>query len=173
MGKRCVWAMAIGLVLLGGAWNSAVGQDYDVTKVESLCLEAASNAPVAQDFGISNEDIVNHAYVFLKSKLHRLQMKRFAGELKGLCAPRKPSLFVIVNLNTPRVGERKLGYFGNVGVSLVRATLWESGKVGTGIAYRGSTILIGPPGGAREGLNKALDYLLTNFAAKYYEAGNP
>ena len=175
MGKRWVWAIAIGLVLLGGAWNSAVGgASLDLTKLKSLCVDTEELPPTAtQDHNLSKEAIKNYVYVWLKGKLPRLRVERFRGAHKGLCSPGKPYLYVNVNIRTSKANGMRIGFYGNVHVYITRLTTWETGNVSLGIAYFSNTILIGPMGKARSLVNDAFELLLTDFAAEYYKAGNP
>ena len=85
MVKRSVWIMAIGLVLAGGALNSAVGQAYDLTKLKSVCIAVDLSAEATQDHGLNAEAIKNHAYVWLKAKLPRLQIGRWGRKRIGAC----------------------------------------------------------------------------------------
>ncbi len=174
MGKRCVWGMAIGLVLLGGAWDSAVGVAYDLTKLKSLCVDSVELSVAAmQDHDLSKEAIKNHVYVWLKGKLPKLRVERFTGVYRGTCSADNPTLYANVNIDTSETKRGKMGYYGNVKIVVKRRTTWESGKVGLGIAYSAGTILTGPMGDARAHVNEGLDLLLTDFAAEYYKAGNP
>ncbi len=173
--KRYLWAMVIGLVLLGGAWDSAAGTAYDLTKLKSLCVATEPLTAIEkQDLALSYEAIQNHVYVWLKSKLPRLgRIGQFTGTWTGVCASDAPTLMVITNLGVSSAGGRKIGFYGHIIIKVVRTTLWESGMAGSGIAYFDTTILTGPMDRARAAVNDELEDLLTDFAAEYYKAGNP
>ena len=162
MGKGWIWAMAIGLLLLGGRWRAEAGPAiFDLTKLERVCLVALVS-PAAKDLGLSKEAIGNRVYVWMKSKIPKLQVEFPA---KITCTP-----FLLVIVEMAKRGE---GYFGHVSIDLIRSTRWKSGKVGEGIAYTDGTILRGPVRSAGQHVTKILDELVTNFAAEYYKAGNP
>ncbi len=175
MGKRCVWGMAIGLVLLGGAWNSAVrGAAADLTKLKSLCVISEKlSADAMQDHSLSKEAITNHVYVWLKGKLPGLRVERFTGAYTGACSVGKPRLFISVNIETDMIGRKKIGYFGAVNITMTRVATWETGSVSMAIAYSAGKILTGPMGKAGTHVNRLLEEILTDFAAEYYKAGNP
>ncbi len=173
MGKRCAWAIAIGLVLLGGAWNSAAGHAYDVINLKSVCIQMEDlSADVKREFGLSKKTIENYVYVSLKGKLPRLRIELYTGTLAGACldSTRAPQLWVTITIK--KIPQRA-GYFGAVELDLTRPARWESGEDWYGISYSKTSILSGPMGKAREHINLILDELLTDFAAVYYKAGNP
>jgi hypothetical protein len=160
--------MAIGLVLFGGAWDSATGTVYDLSKLKSVCVGTKPLAGEGKSLGLNREEIISYTYVWLKGKLPRLQVGRWTGTPTGAC--KGNILFVRVTMTRLSGGR---GYSGVVEIQLVRPTLWESGISGLGIAYLRHYILTGPPGAAVQHVNETLDALLTDFAAEYYEAGNP
>ena len=173
MARRWVLIIAIGLVLLGGAWDSAVGVAYDVTKLKSLCVPSGKLSVAAmQDHDLSREAIKNHVYVWLRGKLPKLRVERFTGAYRGACSADKPTLYARVSIGTSKGKGTKVGYYGQVSIVMDRRTTWESGKVGWGIAYSAGTLLTGPMGSARTHVNDVLEELLTEFAAEYYKAGN-
>lgn len=177
MVKRFVWAVAIVLVLLGGAWKiGAARLTYDLTKLKSICVAVEYlSADAKRVFGLSREAIGNHVYVGLKGKLPRLRVDRDTGLSTGACVRAAPTLVVQVNLGiaSEKTGGRKLGYYGDVIFFLDRLARWESGSTGYGMAYFDERIITGPMGNATPAINAALDQLLTDFAAEYYKAGNP
>jgi len=167
--KQWVWIMAIGLVLAVGASNYATGFAYDLTKLKSVCVEVEDLTDISKyDFGLYNEAIEKHVYVWLKGKLPRLKIER-----SGACTPSGPYLWVGVSIDIDKMGGKKVGYYGAVSIHVTRQTRWETGRVGRGIAYRHDIILSGPMTGAMTHVSKQLDRLLTDFAAEYYKAGNP
>ena len=174
MERSWVWAMAIGLVLAGGAGNSDAQVAYDLTKLKSLCIHIGELSTKArQDHNLSEGSIGSHIYVWLKSKLPRLQVDQYSGQFTGTCETNKPSLFANVHLSTATFQGAKAGYFGSIELEVIRSTFWESGKQGLGIAYTDSSIHTGPMGAAEKHILSSLDKLLTKFAAEYYKAGNP
>jgi len=166
MDRRWVWIMAIGLVLAAGTWNSASPIAFNFTKLESVCVDSEYLGAEEKSLGLNREAITSYTYVWLKGKLPRLQVERHTGTPTGAC---KNSLFVRVNLDDLNGGR---GYYGMVGIQLVRPTLWESGISGHGVAYVRGYILTGSTN-AGQHVNRILDSLLTDFAAEYYKAGNP
>ena len=175
MCRPWVWIMAIGLVLVGGAWNAAVGIAYDLSKLKTICVRAEDLSTTSKrHFNLSAKEIKNHVYVWLKAKLPRLQIEISTGADKGACSFFLPALWVDVTLDTTEtVGGNIRGYYGNVSLKLTRNTRWESGNIGRGIAYSENWILTGPTTSARKQVFQTIDNLLTNFAAEYYKAGNP
>ena len=171
MGKRWVWAMAIGLVLLGGAWKSAAGLSLDLTNLKIVCIEKA-NFRGPQVVGLSQEEITNYVYVLLKGKLPRLQVELYTGAKKGACVPGASFMEVIVDLDRPQIGTGRTLY-GGVTVYLYRRAFWESGKSGMGIAYKEVYFIIGSSDNVKHYVDNALDNFVTEFAAEYYKAGNP
>ena len=172
--KRCVWAVAIGLVLAGGAWNSAAGLALDLTKLKSVCLLVEDlPADAKRDFGLSKNSIMNHVYVWLKGKLPRLRVERFTGALREDCSPGKPIFYAKVSIGVVEREGMMVWHYGYVAITMTRETTWGSGRVGLGIAYFNITRMGGPTGGVRAAVNEQLERLLTDFAAEYYKAGNP
>ena len=166
--------MAIGLVLAGGAWNSAAGIALDLTKLRSVCVRVEDLPSEArQEFGLSREVIGKHVYVWLKGKIPGLEVVRFPGTYPGDCSVTAPTLFVTIALDTLRTGGTKTGFYGSATIQLLRIAVWETGDTGPGIAYDQRSILTGPSHGAVQAVNEALDEILTDFAAEYYKAGNP
>ncbi|MFQ5852937.1 MAG: hypothetical protein ACE5JU_20445 [Candidatus Binatia bacterium] len=175
MGKRWVWVIAIGLVLLGGALNSAAGVTFDLTKLKSVCVLVEDLTPEsAQELGLSKEAIRKYVYIWLKGKLPRLVVEQHTGAYTGACKRTAPSLWVKVLLRIGKTTDgRKTRYYGMVLINLERRTRWENGNLGKGVAYFEGSILTGPIQNAARGVNGGLDYALTDFAAEYYKAGNP
>ncbi len=166
MARRWVWIMAIGLVLAGGAWNSASPITFDLTKLESVCVGTEYLGAEEKSLGLNREAITSYTYVWLKGKLPRLQVEHYTDTPIEAC---KTVLYVRVSMDRL---DRGRGYYGEVEIQLVRPTLWESGISGLGVAYVHSYILTGS-GNAGQHVNRILDSLLTDFAAEYYKAGNP
>ena len=170
MFRPWVWIMAIGLVLADGWWKlEAAGVAYDLTKLKSICVKAVTGVH-ASDFGLNNETIGNHVYVWLKGKLPKLQVERYTGTDKGACAGGAPVLYANVNIISFRDRE---AYFGDVALDLHRETVWKTGNDGWGIAYSVGQLIQGSKAGVWRHVNERLDDLLTDFAAEYYKAGNP
>jgi len=175
MVRRWVWIMAIGLVFAGGAWNSAAGFAYDLSKLKSICV-LAEDLPTTSKryFNLSPKEIKNHVYVWLKAKLPRLQIEISTGAEKGACSLHAPDLWVNVTLGIAKtVGGDIMGFYGDISLKITRSARWESGKVSKGIAYNKNFILFGPTRSARENVFQTIDDILTDFAAEYYKAGNP
>ncbi len=176
MSMPCVWIMAIGLVLAGGAWASAAGIAYDLTKLKSVCVFVDALDPdIERHLGLSKEAISNHVYVWLKGKLPRLRVERYTGTRTGVCEFRAPTIRVNVNLGVgTTVGGRKTAYYGSVEIRLVRKTQWETGRAEVGVAYDNGMAITGSlKSSSANHVYDSLDDLLTDFAAQYYEAGNP
>jgi hypothetical protein len=170
MVRPLVWALATWLVLAGGAWNSAIGLAYDLSKLKSICVDVGELSTAAkQKFGLSREDIGNQVYVWLKSKLPKLQVKIYTEAKNEMCSIYVPTMWIYVNLGIVAAGGES-GYYGSVHLTLTRKTRWESGKVGAGIAYNKQGILTGPTKNARNAVFKILADLLTDFAAEYHKA---
>ena len=162
------------MVLLGGAWNSAVGQVYDLTKLKSVCVQGAGPSDVLQVLGVSMEATKNHVYVLLKGKLPRLWAEPYIGRDEGPCAVTAPMLSFVLDVGIGKtVSGMKTGYYGMVLLALIRPTVWESGQAGRGIAYYNSILLTGPISEGKQRVIIVLEELLTDFAAEYYKAGNP
>lgn len=159
---------AMGVALLCGSAPLYVqGLTYDLTKLTRLCVETEELSSAAvSDHGLSQESLLNFAYVALKAKLPRLELQPRAGSCDD-------TLWIIVSLDTRTRDGVKTGSYGAVRISVTRPTLWLSGKVGSGIAYERGQIFMGRMGSAARLVNTALEELLTNFAAEYYKAGNP
>ncbi len=176
MVRQWVWIMAIGLVLVGGGWASAEGIAYDLTKLKSVCVYVdALDRDIYRHLGLSKEAISNHVYVWLKGKLPRLRVDRYTGTHTGACEFRAPTIRVTVSLGVgTTVGGRKTDYYGSVRIQLIRKTQWETGEDIVGVAYDNGTIITGPlKSSSANHVYDSLDDLLTDFAAQYYEAGNP
>ncbi len=176
MARRWVLLMAIGLVLVGGRWESATGLTFDLTKLKSVCVKTESLPTKSKGkMGLNEEAIGNHVFVLLRAKLPRLKVARYAGKATGLCSTGDaPTLWVYVFLFIAHLAGGDVGgYHGTVHISLWRPTLWESGNSGVGIAYEQSKIMLGPLNDAKQEVNDALDALIIDFAAEYYKAGNP
>lgn len=173
MGGVMVWALALGIIVIGGSWNSAAGITYDLTKLRSVCVRVDPLSPdVKRDLGLSEESIRSYVFVWMKGKLPRLRVERYAKRYGG-CTPNAPTLWIIVAIDISTTGIRNAGYYGSVKIRLVRRTRWDSGRRGRGIAYSYSTIFEGPMSGAGQHVNTILDDLLTDFAAEYQKARNP
>ena len=174
MGKRWIWVIAIGLVLLGGAWNSAVaGVAFDLTKLKTLCVAVEKLDPdIERHLGLSQEAVINHVFVWLKAKLPRLRIVRHTGKETAACMRSHSLLMVNAHLGVGKAGGRKTGFYGSLIIHLIRSTVWETGEAGAGIAYHGGMIIKGPLTSTKY-VYDSLDELLTEFAAEYYKAGNP
>ena len=170
MARRWVWIMAIGLVFAGGAWNFADGIAFDLTKLKSICVSIDSFPSQATQLGLSENEIGNHVYVWLKGKLPRAKVERYPTTDTGVCAVSASHLWV--NINIAFLDDRK-GFYGVVEISVVRKTTWESDEIGIGIAYLQNFRIRGPIGQAAQQVKNVLDQILTDFAAEYYKAGNP
>jgi len=177
MWRPWVWIMAIGLVLAGGAWKSEAGDTFYLGKLKSVCVPPAVFATETKElFGLSEEAIADHVYVWLKGKLPRLVIERNEYQAdRGACSPPAPALSIVVNLRWARFkGGAKVGYFGHVKIMLIRWTLWEGEEPGAGISYVEGSVLMGNLSTVVSDVKEALDdVVLTNFAAEYYKAGNP
>ncbi len=173
MSMPCVWIMAIGLVLVGGLWNLAAGMVYDLTKLKSVCVFVDALDPdIERHLGLREEAIRNHVYVWLKGKLPRLRVERYTGTHTETCGPE--GLRVSVALHVGEMGGRKVDYYGWLAIQLIRKTQWETGKVYVGLAYDKGMTITGPlKSRSANHVYDSLDDLLTDFAAEYYEAGNP
>ncbi len=81
--------MALGLVLVGGAWNSAAaGLVLDMSKITSLCVMVERLSTFARrDHNLSKKEIQNHIYVWLKAKLPRVQVSVSVVGMKGFVQP--------------------------------------------------------------------------------------
>ena len=174
MVRRWVWIMAIGLVLFGGAWDSATGIAYDLSKLKSVCVDAVKVKPnIEQHLGLSRKAIIDYVYVWLKPKLPKVQIESETGTSSGGCGPWAPTLIVTVALEGGKMDGRNVDYFGFLDIQLIRKTQWETGKVNVGVAYHRIAIIAGPLRRSARYVYELLDQLLTDFAAEYYKAGNP
>ncbi len=178
MARRWVWIMAIGLVLAGGLWKSAAGVTLYLGKLKSVCVPSAeftTETKEFESFGLNEEAVADHIYVWLKGKLPRLTVECNECRKDGnVCSPPAPTFSITVNLHWAKIkGGTKIGYFGKVNISLLRLTLWEVGEPGAGIAYSHGAALMGPASTVVRDVNEALESVLADFAAEYYKAGNP
>jgi len=174
MARLWLCAVTIGFILAGSVRRAeAAAGIFDLTQLKSICVNVFLTDETRK-LGLTEAVVGENVHVWLKRKLPGLQVERFAGRFTGACIFSAPTLTVWGNLDAfTLVEETKLGYYGKVEITLVRETIWESGKGGKGIAYANGILLQGPMSEFEHNVNKAIDALLTEFAAEYYKAGNP
>ena len=140
----------------------SVGQESYLTKALNKLDEVKIVVEIyddARELGLNEEDIKNHVFVFLRSKMPSLKVKDSA----------TPFLRVWSTLAFIKVEGRKIGYHGDVNVEVLRlAVVSKSQRSALLIVWRHSILFTGPRGDASTDIKKSLDRLLTKFAAAWY-----
>jgi len=140
----------------------SVGQESYLTKTLNKLDEVKIVVEIyddAKELGLNEEDIKNHVFVFLRSKMPSLKVKDSA----------TPYLQVWSTLAFIKVEGRKIGYYGDVKVEVLRlAVVSKSQRPALLIVWNSSILFTGPRGDASTDIKKYLDKLLTKFAADWY-----
>jgi len=113
----------------------------------------------AKELGLNEEDIKNHVFVFLRSKIPSLKVKDSVTPFLRIW-----STLIFINIKG-----RKIGYHGDVKVEVLRlAVVSKSQRPALLIVWSDSILFTGPRGDASTDIKKSLDRLLTKFAADWY-----
>ncbi|MEE8113286.1 MAG: hypothetical protein V3T23_02920 [Nitrososphaerales archaeon] len=144
------------LVLMVPVESAATGE---LAKLMEVKILVGNLSKESMEEGLNEEDIKNHVFIFLRSKLPRLKVSEINGPYVG----------IIVHLDHTETGGKKDGYFGLVEVEVGRSVLIiENKNITLTSVWSRSAILSGPLGNASTDVMKWLDRLLTSFAAAWY-----
>ncbi len=95
------------LVLVVPVESVAYGE---LAKLKEVAISVEVLGKVEKELGLSKEDIKNHVFVFLRSKLPRLKVSEI----------NDPNVYISVTLGYTMAGENKDGYHGAVKVDVHR-----------------------------------------------------
>ncbi len=152
-----LFALLVLMVPVGSA-----GQDIYLTKTLNKLDEVKIVVGIyddAKELGLNEEDIKNHVFVFLRSRMPSLKVKD----------SETPFLRVWSTLTFIKVEGRKIGFHGDVRVDVLRsAVVAKSRRAAILIVWSEYELFSGPLGNASSDVKKLLDALLTKFAADWY-----
>ena len=133
----------------------------DLAKLSEIRIVIEHMGSNEKELGLNENDIKNHVFVFLRSKLPTLKVT------ESVVVP-----YVYINLNIAkyRTGSGAiLGYVGSVRVHIERqVTIDKIGKLTAAPVWINSTLVSGLQDKAVAHVRESLDDLLTAFAADWY-----
>ena len=157
MGRLYTMLLFALLVLVVPVESAA--QNGQLAKLSEVMI-IVENINDSKKLGVYEDDIENHVFVFLRSKLPRLKV-----QLSALS-----SLAITVSLsNVHDKSGRTIGYSGYVFLRAIRrATIIETKKNISTIVVALVLSFNGPLRNASTRVKETLDRLLTDFAAEWY-----
>jgi len=155
---RLYLMLLFALLVLIVAGKSA-GQYGELAKLSEVRIVVEDLESEEKELGLKEDDIKNHVFVFLRSKLPRLAVKESS-----------PYVYIRVTMRFSRQEGRKIGYFGAVQVMITRQVYIQKNSQATwATVWERLFIINGPLKEAVPAVRDTLDVLLTQFAADWYK----
>jgi len=135
------------------------GQNGQLAKLSEVKLVVAELSSEAKELGLNKDDIRNHVFVFLRSKLPRLVVKESPG----------PIVKISIILQHLDSGTVQSGYCGGIRFQIFRpVTINKTGTLIAANVWELSHSFYGPQSNSPTHVRAMLDTSLNNFAADWY-----
>jgi len=139
--------------------KESLGQNGELVKLEEVRIVVAHISKVEKKLGLTKEDLKNHIFVFLRSKLPRLKVREYA----------ESYIWIGVTPDYITQGASKTGVYGLVDVRVYSAVTIKTSKRNASVAiWVATNTFIGPLGDISTQVKEWLDRHLTKFAADWY-----
>jgi len=135
-------------------------QDGKLAKLSEVRIIVEALRSDGKELGLNENDIKNHVFVLLRSKLPRLVVKDSV----------IPYVFINVSVGKDRsIDGQIIGYYGSVSVQVMReVTINKTGSSAIADLWQYSRNITGPMGSTDSHIRAVLDKILTDFAADWY-----
>ncbi len=136
--------------------EESAGQYGGLTELSEVKIVVEELSREEKKLGLSEDQVKNHVFVLLQSKLRRRLVKDSV----------EPHVYVNINVGITNGG----AYYGTVQVDIYRqVTINKTGKILLASVWDGGISLTGPEGEAVNQVRSLLDQLLTSFAAAWFQ----